>query len=57
MYPVCTGAPAHKRLQPTVALRDLVAIDGLVAVVSLIASYIPARRIARLDPTTALRTD
>jgi putative ABC transport system permease protein len=36
---------------------QLMALVALVAGVSAIASYIPARRIARLDPTTALRTE
>jgi len=36
---------------------QLLALMALVASVSAVASYIPARRIARLDPTTALRTE
>ncbi len=34
-----------------------VAIIGLLAVVSVLSSYIPARRAARSDPMTALRAD
>jgi putative ABC transport system permease protein len=36
---------------------QLAAMIGLVAVVAVAASYLPARRMARLDPTVALRAE
>jgi putative ABC transport system permease protein len=34
-----------------------VAVVGLMATIALLASYLPARRAARLDPITVLRAD
>ena len=34
-----------------------IGVAGLLGVVSLAASYIPARRAARVDPASALRQD
>jgi len=43
-----------------VSARDLVSFavaSGVVVASALVASYVPARRAARVDPATALRTD
>jgi putative ABC transport system permease protein len=34
-----------------------IGVAALIAAVSLVASYIPARRAARVDPASALRRD
>jgi predicted permease len=43
-------------LQPT-DLRAVLGAAGLLALVALTASYVPARRAAKLDPNTALREE
>jgi putative ABC transport system permease protein len=42
---------------PPTDRSTFVGITGLVLVVSFIASYLPARRIARLNPVTALKSE
>jgi predicted permease len=47
-------------LLPNVSARDpwtFIATSGLLAVVALVASYIPARRATRIDPLIALKTE
>jgi putative ABC transport system permease protein len=39
------------------SVGQLVALVGLIAGVAMLASYLPARRTASLDPTTALRAE
>lgn len=41
----------------SLSIWQLLAMVALVAFISMLASYLPARRTARLDPTTALRTE
>jgi putative ABC transport system permease protein len=41
----------------SLSVWPLLAMVALVAFISMLASYLPARRTARLDPTTALRTE
>jgi ABC-type antimicrobial peptide transport system permease subunit len=43
-------------VQPT-DLATYLGVLVMLAPVSLVASYLPARRAARVDPTTALRHD